>query len=51
MQIRIQGTPDEIEKMIESLYYNYGDGVENVSKHYADRNGKTYRVYVEIKIN
>ncbi len=50
MQIRIQGTKEEILAMIDSLNYNYGDQVKTVSKHYADRNGITYRVYVEIDI-
>ena len=48
MKIRIQGTKEEILFGIESLKRAFGEHIQEISRHYADRNGQTYRVYIEI---
>ena len=50
MKIRIQGTKEEVLVGIESLKRTFGEHIQEISRHYADRNGITYRVYVEIDI-
>ena len=46
MKIRLQGTKEEIDEMLEILRASIGDKIRDISSLYADRNGKTYRVYI-----
>ena len=48
MQIRILGTLEENQKMIELLKTNLGEKVKIISSAYPSANGITQRIYVEI---
>ena len=50
MQIRLLGTPDENERMIELLQNNLEDKIKIISAPYRSANGVTQRVYVEIDL-
>jgi hypothetical protein len=47
LKIRLQGLPDEVDKMVESLRENYQ--VYQVSSQYENRNSEFVRVYIDLE--
>lgn len=50
MQIRLWGTPEENQEMIELLRNDLEDKIKIISSPYRSANGVTQRVYVEIDL-
>jgi hypothetical protein len=50
MQIRIWGTPQENEVMLQILRKGLNDKIKVVSSHYLSKNNNTQRIYVEIDL-
>ena len=50
MQVRIWGTPQENEVMLQILRKGLNDKIKVVSSPYLSKNNNTQRIYVEIDL-
>jgi hypothetical protein len=48
MKIRLEGTEDEINWACSCIKNNREMAIENESKLYANRDGKTFRKYIDV---
>jgi hypothetical protein len=51
MIIAIKGTKSEIEWGYDVIEHSFGDQLRNVSEYYADEDGKTFRLYIDIDMS
>ena len=50
MQVRLWGTPDENQEMMEFLRHNLGDKIKIISAPYSSASGLMQRIYIEIDL-
>ena len=50
MQVRLWGTPDENQEMMEFLRHNLDDKIKIISAPYSSASGLTQRIYIEIDL-
>ena len=50
MKIRLEGTEDQINEMLDFFKKEFGNRIEQISRPYKNRNAATiYRVYITLR--